>query len=88
MIAVLLDGVWFFGFALPRHPRAIPPPPPSWSATREEEQTYIAALERAGTTDWEHLRVLDTAMVIPGLALICTGLGMFFHRVGASEKFD
>ncbi|HZZ64853.1 MAG TPA: hypothetical protein VFE17_05095 [Candidatus Baltobacteraceae bacterium] len=87
-IIVLLDGLWFFGFALPRHPAPSRPPVPTWSATREEEQMYIAALEQAGTKDWDRLRIVDTAMVIPGLALICTGLGVLFHRAGRSENID
>jgi len=73
------DAVWFFAFGLPQHPPAAAPTPLQSRASLKMREAYEMEKETAEVQDWDRQRVINTAIVIPGVALLCAAVILFIR---------
>lgn len=75
------DAFWLFGIALPHHPPAVEPTPVRSRASPQDREAYEAAIDSAEARNWERRRVINTAIVVPGVALLCAGTILLIRRL-------
>jgi hypothetical protein len=80
------DAIWLFGYALPRHPppgRVMTMPA---AVTESQSEQYEERADRARIQSWTRMRLVDSAISVPIVLVLCMGLAALLTASQTTER--